>query len=181
MKSWYHHGPEGPPRLTSGGDDELFEPKLIDVAPTPFFTGFDGTGDGMLRRPEMPDGMLVFRRVAAADVTALHAHPELQPCVACHDTVIAIRTARPHVTNTIAVRARHWVFRQHHDDGKVRSPFLDVESNDVMRFMLQIDSARRPTIARRPLANGSPAGARTIVARRSSINPSRTHSSAADG
>jgi hypothetical protein len=35
----------------------------------------------MRRRPEMPDRVLALGRVAAADMTALHAHPELHPDV----------------------------------------------------------------------------------------------------
>src|SRR4051794_8424948 len=75
----------------SRADDELLEPQLIDVAPTPFFTGFDGTGDGMLGRSEVLDGLLVLGRIAATDVTALHAHPELQPRVEQHDTIVTNR------------------------------------------------------------------------------------------
>ena len=58
--SFCRHGTEGPSRLTVRWDLELLEPELIDVTPAPFFTGLDRTGDGMLRRPEMADGMLVF-------------------------------------------------------------------------------------------------------------------------
>ena len=124
---------------SSGGNEELFEPKLIDVAPTPFLAGLDGTSDRMLRRPEMPDGVLVVGRVAAADVSALHAHSELQPRVVHQEAIVAARTARLDDANAVDVRTRHWIFRHHHDGGKVRTRCLAVESNDAMRFMPQID------------------------------------------
>jgi uncharacterized protein (DUF2461 family) len=94
----------------------------------------------MLRCPEMSDGVLVAGRIATAYIAALHAHPELQPRVERQDTVVANRALPAHVTNAIDVRARHWVLRHQHNDAKVRTPRLNVESNDAMQLILQIDS-----------------------------------------
>ena len=52
---------------------------LIRIAPRPRFTRLDRTHDGMTRRLEMGAGMVPSRAVAAPDIPAGHAHPELQP------------------------------------------------------------------------------------------------------
>ncbi len=89
----------------------------------------------MLRRPEMPDRVLVLGRIATADVTALHAHPELQPDVAQSHAVGAARPARLNVANAIDVRARHWVFGVAHYEWKVPMLGISVQSIDGMAFM----------------------------------------------
>jgi hypothetical protein len=76
----------------------------------------------MLRRPEMPDRVLVLGRVATADVAAFHAHPELLPNVAQLHAVIATRPARFNVFNVIDMRTRHWVFGLLHDGWKLTTP-----------------------------------------------------------
>ena len=115
---------------TSVGDEELLEPKLMDVAPPPFLTGLDRASDGMLRCTEVANGVLVPGRVAAADVAALHAHPELQPGVAQPDALITTSAARLHVAKVFDVPTNHWVFGQDHDDEKVRT--LCSTSNRMM-------------------------------------------------
>ena len=89
----------------------------------------------MLRGSEMPDRVLVLGRIATADVSALHAHPELHPDVAQRHAVGATRSARWHVAHATDVRARHWVFGLEHNESNVRTAYLCVESIDGMGFM----------------------------------------------
>jgi len=141
-KRAHGHGTEGGGDSSSGERRQIFEPEMIDVAPAPRLTGLDGAGDGMLRCLEVPDGVFISGRIAAANVAALHAHPELQPRVPHRAAAVATRAARLHVADATDVRTRHWRFWQHHHAWRVRTTWPSVESNDDMRFMLQIDSAR---------------------------------------
>jgi hypothetical protein len=59
-----------------------FEHNLVDVAPHPVFARLDGLHDGVLAVAEMLGGMLVFGRIAAADVAAFAANAEMHPSVA---------------------------------------------------------------------------------------------------
>ena len=47
---------------------------LIDIAPSPFFARFGGAHERMIGLTEVFRGVLVFGRIAAANVTALQAH-----------------------------------------------------------------------------------------------------------
>ena len=96
----------------------------------------------MLRRSEVPDCMLVRGRVATADVTTLHAHPQLHPRAPGPHAVLAARPARPHVANAIEVEARHWVLGLDHDEHNVRTACPRVESIDGMGVMLPASSVR---------------------------------------
>lgn len=146
----------------SGARHELLEPKLVNVAPSPLFPRFDGTRDGMLRRPEMPQRMSVLGRVAAPDIAAFHAHPELQPRVLHQHAVVATRSARVYVADEIDVRARHGVLRQRHDERKVRISWPAVESNDGMWFMPRIDSTREKEALPSVQGVGAPDASRFI-------------------
>jgi len=97
----------------------------------------------MLRCLEVPDCVSISGRITTAHVAALRAHPELQPRVPHRDTAVATRAARLHVADATDVRTRHCRFWQHHHAWRVRTTWPSVESNDDMRFMLQIDSARQ--------------------------------------
>ena len=54
---------------------------LVDVAPSPVFARFDGSDDGMSHGAKMLRRVFVLRRIAATDVTADHAEPEMNPHV----------------------------------------------------------------------------------------------------
>jgi hypothetical protein len=126
----------GPGRRRSG-KHEPFEPELVDVAPTPFFAGLDRASERMLRRPKMPDRVLVLGRVAASDVTALHAHPKLQPDVAKPHAVQAIRPAPLHVANAIDVpRLKVKLARRRSTSARSfgRDPGLDLLASRGSRF-----------------------------------------------
>jgi hypothetical protein len=55
---------------------------LVYIAPEPALAGLGGGDDGVFGRHVMPSGVLVFRIVAAADVPAFLAHPQVHPIVA---------------------------------------------------------------------------------------------------
>jgi hypothetical protein len=112
----------GAPSMPYSMKHQTFEPELVDVAPAPFFAGLDRASERVLSRPEMPDRVLVHRRVATADVSALHAHPKLLPHVAESLAIGATRPARLHISNVLHVRTCHWVFGLHHDEWKLTTP-----------------------------------------------------------
>jgi hypothetical protein len=56
--------------------------QFIDVTPDPVVSWLDRTHHGMGALVKMLGGMLVLRRIAAADSAAHHAHPQMNPGVA---------------------------------------------------------------------------------------------------
>src|SRR5258706_1802028 len=62
---------------------------LVGVAPDPALARLERPDDRMPGLPEMGGGMLVRRAVAAADVTAAHAEPEVHPRTAHSQAVLA--------------------------------------------------------------------------------------------
>ena len=61
----------------------------------------------MFRRVEVFRGVLVFRRVAAADMAAGHAEPQVNPSVADFQTVFTAVGARRDFANLIEMSAVH--------------------------------------------------------------------------
>jgi hypothetical protein len=49
------------------------------IIPEPILTRFEACNDEVPSRPEVRSGVLVWRRIAAADVTALGAAPQMKP------------------------------------------------------------------------------------------------------
>jgi hypothetical protein len=73
---------------------------LINIAPSPGFTGLQRTHDGMSGFMEMLCGMLVLRRIAAANVTALHGQPKVNPFVAQFKTLLTtLRSPRHNISD----------------------------------------------------------------------------------
>jgi hypothetical protein len=60
---------------------------LVDVAPDPFFSGFDRPHHGMAGVMKMFRRVFVFRRIAASHIPADHAHPQVNPYVAKFDAL----------------------------------------------------------------------------------------------
>jgi len=67
---------------------------VIEVAPGPGFSGFDGPDDSVTGALMMGSRVPVPRVVAAADVTACHAYPEAEPYHADAQAVFAAWGAR---------------------------------------------------------------------------------------
>src|SRR5205823_5183054 len=61
----------------------------IDVAPAPRLARLAGADHGVRRRMEVARGVLVLRIVAAADVAARQAHPQVDPRVARFQAFLA--------------------------------------------------------------------------------------------
>jgi hypothetical protein len=78
---------------------------LIDKTPSPVFSRFDRAHDGVLNGVKMFGGVLVFRRIAAADVSALHAKAEVDPGIAHLQALFATLRFRVHVMDVIEVGA----------------------------------------------------------------------------
>jgi hypothetical protein len=53
----------------------------VDKAPTPFLALFDRSHNGVVYGPVVPGGMLIFRRIAAADIPAGQADAQVDPAV----------------------------------------------------------------------------------------------------
>jgi hypothetical protein len=65
----------------SGGQSGEIEFEFIDVAPSPIFAGLQGFDDRMFQSMKMFGRMFVFRRIATADVAAVHTQTEMHPLV----------------------------------------------------------------------------------------------------
>ena len=80
---------------------------LVDIAPAPVFTGLEGLDKGMAGRMKMSGSVLVFRRVAAAYVSAGKAEPQVDPLVSGFHTIFADVLVGCGDTNLIFVLAIH--------------------------------------------------------------------------
>jgi hypothetical protein len=55
--------------------------ELVDVTPAPSLAGLDRLHDRVLGAVEVLGGVFVFRRIAATDMAALQAQPQVHPRV----------------------------------------------------------------------------------------------------
>jgi hypothetical protein len=78
---------------------------FIGVTPSPILAGLDGLNDGMLRGVKMFGGVLVLRRIAAADVAAGETHAQMDPRVSDLEAVFTAARTRLDVTNFLQVFA----------------------------------------------------------------------------
>src|SRR6185503_16360906 len=81
-------------RLGSVSYRQLVEKSAIDEAPSPRFARLERLDDRMAALLEMPGRMLVPRLVAAADVAAAEAQPQVHPVVAGLQAFLAPVAAR---------------------------------------------------------------------------------------
>ena len=68
---------------------ELAGHDFVDVAPDPGLAGLEGADEGAGGVVEVTGGVFVLRGVAAADVAAGQAKAQVDPGVACLETVLA--------------------------------------------------------------------------------------------
>ena len=54
---------------------------LVDITPNPAFTGFYGTHQWVLRGMKVLGRVLVFRRIAAADMATRQTKTEMDPAI----------------------------------------------------------------------------------------------------
>jgi hypothetical protein len=83
-------GLRSPDRPAPGIEDDL-----VDVAPPPILPRLEGADDRVLRGVEVLAGVPVLGVIAAADVAADHAQPQMDPGVAQRQALLApLRRAR---------------------------------------------------------------------------------------
>ena len=75
------------------------EQHLVDIAPAPAFRRIVALDHGMAGRVEMRGGVFVRGIVAAADVAATAADPQVQPSVAALQAFLTTESARRHRLN----------------------------------------------------------------------------------
>jgi hypothetical protein len=80
--------------LSSRDSSQLVKHLFIDVAPAPVFAGLERFDDWVIGGLKVFGRVLVLRRVAAADVAAGHAEPQVDPGVADLQAVFAAIRAR---------------------------------------------------------------------------------------
>jgi hypothetical protein len=78
--------------------------QIVLVTPDPGFSGLDGTDEWMAGVMKVFRGVLVFRIVAAAYVTAFEAQSEVYPGVASLNTLFTNVSARAGDSDLIQVR-----------------------------------------------------------------------------
>ena len=88
----------------------MLEIGLVDVAPLPICAG-KRLHDGVTRRFEVPGGMPVRRRIAASDVSASEALPQLDPAASCFQTLLTALRTWFYFSNLICMSAlcRHFL------------------------------------------------------------------------
>src|SRR5262245_29852474 len=86
--------------------DRLSDHHLVHVAPAPILSGLERPHDGMLARPEVLRRMPVLRRVAAADVPAREAEPQMYPPIAHAQTLLAALRGGLDLDHPIEMRTR---------------------------------------------------------------------------
>jgi hypothetical protein len=62
---------------------------LIHIAPAPFFSGFKGLNDRMMRGMEMLGRVAIGRTVATPDMTTGKTKPQMDPAAAGLETILA--------------------------------------------------------------------------------------------
>src|SRR5262249_9346627 len=97
----------GPRGLKAGSHRALrpFEEDLVDVAPGPVLARLERADEGVVRAVEVLGGVLVLRRIAAADVAAGEAEPEVDPAVPHLEALLATVGVRGDVADLVQVVA----------------------------------------------------------------------------
>src|SRR5919198_5748417 len=85
--------------------------ELIDIAPEPVLARLERLHERVAGGVEMLGGMLVLRRVTAADVPANEALAQVDPRLSRFQAVLAAVRARRHIPDLVQVRAG---YRRHH-------------------------------------------------------------------
>jgi hypothetical protein len=80
--------------------------ELVDVAPSPVFTGFKRSHDGVIGGVKVLGGVLIFRGVTAADVSAGKTHAQMNPAITTFKTLFtSLRGSRRHVPDLVKMSA----------------------------------------------------------------------------
>src|SRR3712207_4849477 len=80
------------------------EAQVVGVTPPPVLARLEGLDQGVFGGREMRGGVAVGGLVAAADMPAGHAHPQVNPAVAGAEALLAAVAAWLHVGNPVEMR-----------------------------------------------------------------------------
>src|SRR5438094_8538896 len=86
---------------------------FVHVAPMPVLDGVQGLDDRMAGLLKVLGCMHVLRGIAAADMAAAHAHPQMDPLGFQLYAFLASRRARPDIADLIQMVDRAGLRRQH--------------------------------------------------------------------
>jgi hypothetical protein len=81
-----------------------FHRHFVNVTPNPVFAGFKRLDQWMLRTMEMFGGVLVFGRVAAADMAARQTQAQMHPFIAALQTFLTPCAGWRNILNLIEMR-----------------------------------------------------------------------------
>jgi hypothetical protein len=89
-----------------GPSPTLFHKKIVGIAIHPIFIRLEGFDDRVAGTMKVFGGVLIFRLIAATDVTATHAESQVNPGVAHFQTFLAaIGSARFNIFDLIEMPA----------------------------------------------------------------------------
>ncbi len=83
---------------------------FVDIAPSPIFAGLNRPGNSVLCAMKMLCGMFSRRRIAAANVAAKQAHPQMNPVLARFQTLFAAVSMRLYIVNLIEMGTTSHMF-----------------------------------------------------------------------
>src|ERR1700687_4303470 len=95
---------------------------LVDVAPAPILARLEGLDDRMALGAKMGAGGLVLGRIAAADVAADQAEPQVDPPIADSKTVLAALGAGDHFADLGHVRTGFSHRGSSNPESKIENP-----------------------------------------------------------
>jgi hypothetical protein len=81
--------------------EPLIDIRLVDVAPAPAFSWFDGSHERMPGFVEVRRGMAIPGGIATANLAALQAHAQVDPGISGLETLLATLGARLHLLHMI--------------------------------------------------------------------------------
>jgi hypothetical protein len=124
--------------------------QVVDVAPAPSLAGLERLHDRVLSAVEVLGGVFVFRRVAATDMAALQAQPQVHPAVTHLQTLFAALCVWRDLLDLVEMLAGlHGYPLQEHGPGKRnREPYENIANlsfDDTC--LLEAISAEPATIA----------------------------------
>jgi hypothetical protein len=77
--------------------EDLVEIHLVDIAPAPMFSRFDGLHDRVPHLVEVGCGMAVPGGIATANLAAFQAHAQVHPAISEVETLVATPGVRRHL------------------------------------------------------------------------------------
>jgi hypothetical protein len=87
------------------GRNSGLKQKFVHVAPQPVFAGLDRLDDGVPGGVKMLSGVLVFRRIATADMAAFETEAQMDPGIAHLEALFATLGVRLGVFRLLQVNA----------------------------------------------------------------------------